>query len=1361
MKELPDAQSRAQAVANETPAIPPDVSNLSPEELQKLFHEMRIHLVELESQKEELRKVQGELSESRDRYLELYELAPVGYLTVSKACNILEANQTVSRLLGMERDQLIGKSLYSLVAKEDQDLFYFYLMTVFKNQATTTCELKLNRNDGTEFYAELQSHALIAINGACDSFRTIVSDITQRKESEILQLKLRQNLESLWELSRIQNDNLKFLADHVLEEIKRISESRYAFYGFINHEETEMEIYSWSNEAMNQCKIDDKPKFFPIAKAGIWGRAVRQREKVIINDYGQDHEGKLGLPEGHVSLTRFVAIPVFNKGQIVAVGAVANKESDYTEDDVKQLEAFLSHAQIIADQKRAQKDLKESELKFRTVADFTCDWEYWVGPDGALIYISPSCESITGYHRDEFLNNPKLLSEIVHPEDQAIALNHLAIINENDCNSADFRIVTRTGEERWIAHRCQAVFGNNGSWLGRRVSNRDITQRKLAEKALRKSEANLSSLFNTISERVFLMKPDGKILAANEPFATGLGKTVEDVIGHCVFDYLEPSVTTRRKAWINEIVRSGKSMRIEDKRQNSIVVHNIYPIFNSEGAVDRLAVYAVDVTAVRRSESALSDSEARFRLFVEAANEGVWSMDDQFRTTFVNRKMAEMLGYSPEEMLGRSVDSFMFEEDSLDHLDRMAKRQQGRNEAYERRFRRKDGEEVWTLVSATAMVDENMEFQGSFAMFTDITERRRSEKALRESEEKFVKAFNCAPALMTLSKADDGTILDVNDKFCEVSGFSRAECIGRTSLDVGWLLQEDRIRLIEELQAHGSVRDMDLKAQTKNKKEIELIYSGELMQTASHKLLLSTALDITERNRAEKSRKLLSAAIEQSAEAVIITDAIGIIQYVNPAQEILSGYNRDELIGKTPNVLETDFHHVDFHKQLWDTIGIGEAWSGRFVNKKKDGTEYHEDATISPIYDHSGNLTNFVVVQHNVTQQVALQEQLFQAQKMEAIGTLAAGFAHDFNNKLQVIDGYVDLMLFDKDLPDIWKQDMRIIKQAVDSSAELIKGMMVFSRKTPIGLQQIDLNKIISQICSMLAPVMSNNIDIDLSLADDLWTINGAPNQIDQILMNLAVNARDVMPDGGRLTIKTENITLDDEYCIFDPLAKPGRYALITLSDTGAGMNKETASHIFEPFFTTKEADKGTGLGLAVVYGIVEQHGGRIICDSAPSVGATFKIYFPAIEEVQEEDYFENKEPPRGQGETILMVDDEADFLELAGRTLNRAKYTVIRALNGKEALELYEKHRTAIRLVILDLLMPGMSGKQCLEALRKFDPNVRVLIASGALNSEIEADLKVIGARGLIAKPFDTAKLHEEIRRIIDEEKSKTEVGL
>ena len=412
---------------------------------------------------------------------------------------------------------------------------------------------------------------------------------------------------------------------------------------------------------------------------------------------------------------------------------------------------------------------------------------------------------------------------------------------------------------------------------------------------------------------------------------------------------------------------------------------------------------------------------------------------------------------------------------------------------------------------------------------------------------------------------------------------------------------------------------------------------------------------------------LLIRAIESASEAIIITDTTGIIQFVNHTQETLSGYSSAELVGQTPNVLKSDFHDGNFYKQPWETITAGKVWSGRFINKKKDGTKYQEDATISPVYDKSGILANFVVVERDVTKQLELQEQLLQAQKMEAIGTLAGGFAHDFNNKLQVIAGYVEMILFNKELPETLKHDLGIIRQTVDSGAELIKGMMVFSRKTPIELQSIELNKLVSQTRSMLTRSIPKMIVIDLLLADDIWPINAAPNQIDQILMNLAVNARDAMPNGGKLTIKTQNVTLDEEYCRLNPLAKPGRYALITVSDTGTGMSQETASHIFEPFFTTKESGKGTGLGLAVVYGIVEQHGGRIICDSEPSVGTTFRIYFPAIEEVPQEQYSEKKEAPKGRGETILVVDDEPSFLEITSRQLTGYNYKIITALNGKE----------------------------------------------------------------------------------------------
>jgi len=287
----------------------------------------------------------------------------------------------------------------------------------------------------------------------------------------------------------------------------------------------------------------------------------------------------------------------------------------------------------------------------------------------------------------------------------------------------------------------------------------------------------------------------------------------------------------------------------------------------------------------------------------------------------------------------------------------------------------------------------------------------------------------------------------------------------------------------------------------------------------------------------------------------------------------------------------------------------------------------------------------------------------------------------------------------------------------------------------------------------MLGCSIPKMIEINLLLAHDLWTINGDATQLGQILINLAINARDAMPDGGRLTIETKNVVLDEDYCRSYPNTKPGRYVRLSVTNSGIGIDHETVKHIFEPFFTTKAPGKGTGLGLYVVYGIVEKHGGRIICFSEPNEGTTFRIYFPAIEEIPEEQYSKKTEPPKGQGETILLVDDEPDFRELVGRKLSRANYSVIKASNGKEALNLYEQHREHISLVILDLLMPVMDGKRCLEALRNMDSNVRVLIATGHTTLGMAGELEQAGARGFIRKPFDSSLLLEEIRKIIDEE--------
>jgi CheY-like chemotaxis protein len=373
---------------------------------------------------------------------------------------------------------------------------------------------------------------------------------------------------------------------------------------------------------------------------------------------------------------------------------------------------------------------------------------------------------------------------------------------------------------------------------------------------------------------------------------------------------------------------------------------------------------------------------------------------------------------------------------------------------------------------------------------------------------------------------------------------------------------------------------------------------------------------------------------------------------------------------------------------------------------------------------------------------------------MEAIGTLAGGVAHDFNNMLTIILGYAEILLSDMDEQDPRSEDLDKIVQTAKNGADLVKRLLTFSRKADIEFRTLELNVEIERTQKLWERTLPKMIDIRLNLEDKLAPINADPVQIDQILMNLAINARDAMPDGGKLAIETKNVTLDERYCDSHVNVRPGKYVMLSISDTGHGMDELTRARIFDPFFTTKERDatKGTGLGLAVVHGIVDQHGGHMICESEPEKGSTFRIYFPAVEATQSpKDSFENRLLD-GRGETILMVDDEELVRDLGERTLKRAGYNVITAANGKEALELYGKGQEKIELVILDLLMPEMGGKQCLSELLRMQPQLKVLVASGHSDDvSIEESLR-LGANGFVSKPFRLMELLQQVRRILDE---------
>jgi PAS domain S-box-containing protein len=505
------------------------------------------------------------------------------------------------------------------------------------------------------------------------------------------------------------------------------------------------------------------------------------------------------------------------------------------------------------------------------------------------------------------------------------------------------------------------------------------------------------------------------------------------------------------------------------------------------------------------------------------------------------------------------------------------------------------------------------------------------------------------------------------------------------------------------------------------------------------------------RARLSETRRLMTA-IEQTPESVMITDVQGRILYVNPSFEKITGYRRDEVVGRSPGLLKSNRHDAAFYRDLWARITAGQVWRGRLINKKKDGNLFTEDAIIAPVRDEHGNIENFIAVKSDITKELGLQEQYLQAQKMESIGRLAGGVAHDYNNILTAIMGHAQLALMNLPSDHPVREDLEDVLSSAERAVSLTRQLLAFARRQLIEPKVVNLNDLIVQIGKMLHRLIGEDIELVTRTAPNLGHVKADPGQIEQVILNLVVNARDAMPDGGTVTIRTANVTVGDvdarRYVGFTP----GDYILLTVSDTGAGMSEEVKNHLFEPFFTTKEQGKGTGLGLATCYGIIEQSQGHIHFVSELGRGTTFSVYLPRVMDQVEslDDSVSLSALPRG-AETILVAEDEAATRSLFARVLRRQGYQVLEAANGREALSLIEAGGANIRLLLADVVMPAMGGKMLADRLRSIYPESKVLFMSGYVSGEgIQPDLNRPGT-SFIQKPFTPSVLVRVVREMID----------
>jgi len=511
-----------------------------------------------------------------------------------------------------------------------------------------------------------------------------------------------------------------------------------------------------------------------------------------------------------------------------------------------------------------------------------------------------------------------------------------------------------------------------------------------------------------------------------------------------------------------------------------------------------------------------------------------------------------------------------------------------------------------------------------------------------------------------------------------------------------------------------------------------------------------------ERKRAEEalreSEEKYRILVEKANDAIMVAQD-GLVKFPNPKCLEISGYSAEELTSLPfVNLIHPEDRDMvmDRHRRRLAGKKVPSSYAFRIINKKGEVVWVTLEAILINWEGRPATL-NFL---RDTTEQRRLEAQLLQAQKMEAVGNLAGGIAHDFNNLLQAIHGYTEMLLFDKAEADEGYVELKEIERAAGRASELTRQLLTFSRKIESRLRPLNLNDVIKQMEKLLSRTLTKMINIELHLAGDLDAVNADPAQIEQILMNLALNARDAMPEGGRLVIETENVTLDEDYCETHLGANPGEYVLLSISDTGHGMDRQTLRHIFDPFYTTKETGEGTGLGLAMVYGLVKNHGGYITCYSEPGLGATFKIYLPAADRAEAAVETQSApEKPIGGRETILLVDDEDNLRSLGRELLQRFGYTVWTAPDGETAIELFHEKSEAIDLVILDLIMPGLGGRKCLEEMLRIDPKAKIVVTSGFSPNGSTKELMEAGARSFISKPYNIKQMLTVVRRVLDGE--------
>ena len=883
----------------------------------------------------------------------------------------------------------------------------------------------------------------------------------------------------------------------------------------------------------------------------------------------------------------------------------------------------------------------------------------------------------------------------------------------------------------------------------------EIARRRGAEATLRESEARFQALTNNSSAAIFLKDSAGRYLLVNKRHEEWYGVTLEEIEGKTDLEIFPKAFADANLARDRELMERRAPLEHEWEKlgadgmpKDFLTVR--FPVFGEGAELVGIGGIISDITERKRAEVQLRNlSQA-----VDQSASLIVITDIEGTIEYVNPKMAEMTGYALEELIGgnprvwKSADT-----PGQDHARLWSTITAGHDWRGELQNRRKDGSLYWVAATVSPVKAPDGTITHFIGVQEDITEAKRAEEAVQRSEEAKRAIFAASSDSIFLFDRD-GTILDANE--AGAKGFGRAveEVIGQCIFD---LMPPD----VAAARKAG-LRNMLDTAETVISEDRR---DGRWFESRIHPILDDRgnvqrialfARDVTERKDASRTIQTLNAAIEAGPYIVMITDQDAIISYVSPKFAEVTGYTREETIGTNATALAAPEQPKDVHEEMWRSLLADGQWHGEFLARKKNGESYRERATIVSVRGEDNALESYVKIAEDITLEKQQEEGLIQAQKMESVGQLTGGVAHDFNNLLTIIMGNLELAERAVVGDEALAKRVRSAMRAAQRGAELTHQLLAFSRRQALNPTVLDINRYVAGLEDMLRRTLGETVDIRFRLGDDGWRTRLDAGQLENALINLAVNARDAMPEGGRLTIETANVELDAQYAATHPYVRPGPYVMLAVSDTGAGIPAEIVDQVFEPFFTTKEKGKGTGLGLSMVYGFVKQSEGHVNVYSEPGQGTSVKLYFPRFDASDGAAVTMTSGPATAAGgtETILAVEDDEGVRETTELMLTSLGYRVLTAEDGRAALALLDERRD-VDLVLTDVVMPGgMSGFDLGRAIGERFPGVKVAYVSGYAEHAVRGN----GAMGddvvILSKPYSENDLAARIRQALGTER-------